>query len=161
MANGENKTELFCMMADALVTSPNNDKVIVSTRLETVISNKLINTSALQPCNQEEADTRIFLHVKNISSQGYSKVTVITVDTDVIVIALGLFYDLELSELWIEFGAGKDKKWMPIHRYANKLGEEKCRALFFWFAFTGCDTVSQFAGRAKKLPGTPGSHFQM
>ena len=74
----------------------------------------------------------------------------ITVDTDVIVIALGLFYDLELSELWIEFVAGKDKKWMPIHRYANKLGEEKCRALFFWFAFTGCDTVSQFAGRAKQ-----------
>ena len=66
MANDENKTELFCMMANALVTSPNNDKVIVSTRLETVISNKLINTSALQPCNQEEADTRIFLHVKNI-----------------------------------------------------------------------------------------------
>ena len=45
--------------------------------------------------------------------------------------ALWMFYVLELSELWIEFGAGKDKKWMPIHRYANNLGEEKCQALFF------------------------------
>ena len=28
--------------------------------------------------------------------------------------------------------------------------EEVCRALPFWFAVTGCDTVSKFAGRGKK-----------
>ena len=71
-------------------------------------------------------------------------------DTDVVVIALFHFYDLDLEELRIEIGVGQHKRWLPIHIYANRLGEEICRALPFWFAVTGCDTVSMFAGRGKK-----------
>ena len=56
----------------------------------------------------------------------------------------------ELQELWIEFGVGRDKKWIPIHSYAEVLGEDTCMALPFFHAFTGSDTTSQFAGRAKK-----------
>ena len=31
------------------------------------------------------------------------------------------------------------------------LGEEICRALLFWYALTGCDTVSQFLGKGQWL----------
>lgn len=54
------------------------------------------------------------------------------------------------SKLWIEFGAGKHQRWLPIHDYARLLGREKCTALPFWFVVTGCDTVSSFGGRGKK-----------
>ena len=40
-------------------------------------------------------------------------------------------------------------RYYAIHEYARTLGEEVCRALPLWFTFTGCDTVSMFAGRGK------------
>ena len=58
--------------------------------------------------------------------------------------------DLYVDELWIEYGVSTRKKWIPVHSYANELGEENCRALPFWYCFTGCDTVSQFGGHGKK-----------
>ncbi len=39
---------------------------------------------------------------------------------------------------------------MPAHEIAHALGPEKCIALPFMHAFSGCDTVSCFAGRGKK-----------
>eukprot|EP00794_Sanderia_malayensis_P010250 gene10250-11304_t len=103
----------------------------------------------LSPCNHEEADTRLFLHVKHCSQEGNSKVLIKTVDTDVVIIAIAKFTFLALDELWIEFGAGKNRRWIPIHRIVEALGEEKCSALLYWHAFTGCDTVSSFAGKGK------------
>ena len=47
-----------------------------------------------------------------------------TVDTDVVVTTLYAFQDLDLEELWIESGRGKDRKWLPVHAYAKALGEE-------------------------------------
>ena len=61
------------------------------------------------------------------------RITIITVDTDVVVIALYIFFSLDTDELWIEFGVGANKKWIPIHLYAQKLGEKVCCALPFWF----------------------------
>ena len=37
-----------------------------------------------------------------------------------------------------------------FHAYAKALVEDICRATLFWYAFTGCGTVSQFLGKKKK-----------
>ena len=68
---GENKTALFDMIADA-ITFIQCETTIVSRRVS-VVSNKMLNFSQLQPCNQEEADTRLFLHVKYASVKGIKK----------------------------------------------------------------------------------------
>eukprot|EP00794_Sanderia_malayensis_P020649 gene20649-22686_t len=81
----------------------------------------------MYPSNHEEADTRMFVHVKNLASSGHQNVTIKTVDTDVVVIATSLFREFGLVQLWIEFGTGKDKRWLPIYDYANALGENICR----------------------------------
>ena len=154
LAVDSNKTELFSLIADQLVDTCKNIKTtVMSTKLENVISNHRIETQYLMPCFKEEADDRMFTHVKELSRLGYRKITIVTVDTDVVVIGLYAFWDIYplIEELWIEFGKGTDKKWIPIHIYAKTLGEEVCRALLFWYALTGCDTVSQFAGCGKKI----------
>ena len=92
----------------------------------------------------------MFLHGKDIENHGHKIIIIITVDTDVVVIALYTFSSIDLDELWIEFCSGKNKRWLPIHRYAKVLGEECFYALPFWFSFTECDTVSKFYGRANK-----------
>ena len=55
-----------------------------------------------------------------------------------------------VTDFLTAFGCGKNRKWIPIHLYSKALGEEICMGLPFWYAFTGCDTVSQFARRGKK-----------
>ena len=69
---------------------------------------------------------------------------------EIVVFALYAFHVHPIDELWIEFVTGQHNRWYPIHDYAAALGEQKCHALPFWYAFTGCDTVSQITGRAKK-----------
>ena len=44
------------------------------------------------PCNHEEADTRIFLHVRNaVATGGHKQVIIKANDTDVLVIAVSMF----------------------------------------------------------------------
>ena len=120
------------------------------TKEKIVFPNKAMPLTNMQTCFKEEADDRIFLHVNDMVKSGHERVTVITVDTDVVVIALYAFWDLQIKELYIEFGVGKSKQWIPIHEIAAELGEEVCRALLFWYSLSGCDTVSQFQGKGKK-----------
>ena len=92
----------------------------------------------------------MFAHAKDLSRLGFKKLSIVSVDSDVIVIALYAYWFLDLTELWVEFGCGKDRRWGHIHHYAKMLGEELCMALPFWFSFTGCDIASQFSGGGKK-----------
>ena len=159
MAVDENKTELFRMIADSLVESYKDDECTVAvTRDESVVCNKIIDLENLSPCYKEEADDRIYLHANELSNLGFKKVTIVTVDTDVVVIGLYAFWHLHFDEIWIEFGTGKDKRLLPIHSYAESLGEEVCMALPFWYAFSGCDAVSQFLGRGKKTEWSKETH---
>ena len=147
----ENKTELNSLIAETTVEICSDmDTTVVVTNGEKVLSNKPIARENIEPCNKEEADDRMFLHAMDMSSQGYKKLCIVSSDSDVVVIALYAYWYLDLDELWVEFGVGTERKWLPIHTYASILGEPICHALPFWYAFTGCDTVSQFASCAKK-----------
>ena len=123
---------------------------IVATVLERVLTNFTMDTSGLEPCNHEEAETRLLLHVYRGSLQGMKKVSIVTVDTDVVIIALYHFSSLNIDELWVEFGAGQFRRFLPVHTYAIMLKEVACCGLPFWFTITGYDTVSMFGGRGKK-----------
>ena len=57
---------------------------------------------------------------------------------------------MENTQLWIAFGTGKHLRYIPAHEIATSLGAEKAQALPMFHAFTGCDTVSSFAGKGKK-----------
>ena len=108
------------------------------------------NTTGLAPSTHEEADTRMFLHVSDAVNHGYGRVMVRTVDSDVLVLAIAAVQQLSIDELWIAFGSGKSLRYLPAHEMAGALGPERCIALPFVHAFSGCDTVSSFAGRGKK-----------
>ena len=146
-------TRLNCSnnLQKTLVDNQVSEKLIVATKGENVLSNLQLNSDFIVPCNQVEADTRIFLHVKHISLNGYDKVMIQTVDTDVVMLGIYSFNELQLSELWIEFRTGIHKRWLPIREYASNLGDDKSKVLPVWFAFTGCDTVSAFSGGGKKI----------
>ena len=78
-------------------------------------------------------------------------------DTDVLVLAVSTFVSLEDSDIWVAFGTGKHLRYIPAHDTAKELGYEKALSLPMFHAFTGCDTVSSFAGMEKRLHLTYGS----
>ena len=78
------KTELFSFLGSS-VTAIETDKQIISTYHEELLCTQPRDMLDLAPCTQEEADSRIMLHLKDIVMEGNSKVSIRTVDTDVVV----------------------------------------------------------------------------
>ena len=105
------------------------------------------------PCNYEEADTRIFLHVRNaVATGGHKQVIIKANDTDVLVIAVSMFpslCELGMEKLWLSFGQGGYHRWIPVHDVCQKIGLEKSKGILFFHALTGCDVVSAFRGKGK------------
>ena len=64
------------------------------------IFDKYIAIDEINPCNHEEADTWMLLHVAHASAHGHQKVSIRTLDTDVIVLAVSQFQHLQLAEIY-------------------------------------------------------------
>ena len=95
----------------------------------------------LQPCDHEEADTRIALHLYDAVKEDATNILVRTVDTDVIVILVGIFFDMPSPiNIWVAFGTGKHFRYYSI--FCSGLGEDKSRGVPFFHCFTGCDMSS-------------------
>ena len=75
-----------------------------------------------------------------------TNVVVRTVHTDVVVIALGYFHQLEDKRIWVESGiqSKNNLRYISIKQLFDQLGELLYKALSFYHAFTGCDYTSSF-----------------
>ena len=101
--------------------------------------------------NQEEADTRMVLHAKQISNTGlYKNVVIRSNDTDVFIILLTHASSIS-SQLWLDAGLSKNNtcRNIDITKLAVKLGNKFCSALCGFHAFTGCDFTSAFMRKGK------------
>ena len=72
-----------------------------------------------------------------------------TVDTDIVVLAISYFLELQATELWVAFGVGKHFWYIPMHAISNQIGAEKAHALPHFHALYGSNTTSFFAGNGK------------
>jgi len=94
---GDSKSEFFPFLSDE-VMKIETDKSVITTHKQSV--------ARLEPCSHEAADTRIFVHVNDAVKNGFMKITIRTVDTDVVVLAVQMTSLLNIPELWIAFGIG-------------------------------------------------------
>ena len=83
-------------------------------------------------------------------ARGKRRVSVRTVDMDVVVSAATFFSQMKPDEMWIAFSTGKNFHFIPIHKIVSLPTPKTCSSLLAYHAFTGCDTVSSFDGRGKK-----------
>lgn len=63
--------------------------------------------SMVAPCTQEEADTRLYLHVAAACFAGHRRLIIRTSDSDVVVLGVSAFVSIgqAIDELWIAFGS--------------------------------------------------------
>ena len=151
LKNEENKKDLFSFLSEGIVKEDLGGKLLLSTKCERVLSNRLCDVSALEPCNHSEADTRIFLHLAHASGQGHHTEYVRTVDSDIVVLAIRFFPTLGLVELWVGFGSGKKLRDIPIHDICSDLGPSRSVALPLFHAITGCLHHTSLAVARRRL----------
>ncbi|KAK3728046.1 hypothetical protein QZH41_015787, partial [Actinostola sp. cb2023] len=99
-------------------------------------------------CKQEEADGRLLLHASHAADEGYGSVMICAEDTDVFIMSIG-FADEIGTSLFIKCGTRNRTKLVDVNKVANAVGQDVCKAVVGMHAFTGCDSVSAFAGRGK------------
>ena len=154
----QNKQELFKYLAEC-VTSIDAEKQVISTHGKQVLSIMPIscdNIERLAPCNHEEANTRMVLHAADAVQCRFTKILLHTVDTDVLILAIAFveklqeFQGNQTIELWVGFGTGAHLRYIADHDISSKLKPQVSKALPFFYAFTGCDTVSSFYEKGKK-----------
>ena len=122
---------MFSFLAKKSLTLDTTDQ-IVSTLEEGVICKYTKDIDQLSPCDHEEADMRIFLHLADCVRECYLKFLIRTVDTDV-VLAVCMAKKFEVENLWVAFGTGKRFHYLAVHEIVNCLGPEKSLTLPMFF----------------------------
>ena len=153
LRNSVNKQQLFQFLSHKLQSV----ECVGGKHIFTTVGTSVASAGAshhMQECNHEEADTRILIHLQDALDDGSTTCLVRTVDTDVIVIIVGKFYDLlqqhPAADIWLAFGTGTKFRHIHVNTMCNVLGIEKSIALPVFHSFTGCDTTSTFFGKGKK-----------
>lgn len=109
----ENKEELFLFLGKKIKTLPSNIQVLSTLKECVVFAGPVpIKMEQISPCDHEEADSRIFVHLKHAAMCGHRKIIIRTVDTDIVVLAISCISKLNIDELWIEFGSGKHFRYV-------------------------------------------------
>ena len=98
--------------------------------------------------SQEEADTRLLLHASHAAQEGHQAVIVVTEDTDVFVLLLPFCRAMNTTILQ-KCVSSTRTELIDIKKITTVLGKDSCRGLIGVHAFTGCDSVSAFAGKGK------------
>ena len=75
-------------------------------------------------------------------------------DTDTVTRLLYFFSEFQkrgLKELWVEFGKGERKRYLPLHILAERLGQELCRVVVKAHILTGDDSISKIGTKHASL----------
>ena len=95
----------------------------------------------------EEADMRTFLHAKD-ASRSKDTIVMICEDTDVFSIAITKA-DIIGVPIYMKRGTQKRTKFANIHDISTNLGSDFPQRIPGMHAFSGCDSISEFAGKGK------------
>ena len=156
LRDSANKQELFGFLSEKVaspcVNFPDGKSVFITSGQNVVARGA---NHYMLPCDHEEADTRLLIHIQDSLETGSTTCLVRTVDTDVLVILISKFHDLVAiypsADIWIAFGTGKDFVHLHVNSICHRLGKERSVALPGFHSFTGCDTTSGFFGKGKKV----------
>ena len=116
-------------------------------RLVSLLTNDGVDAIDILSCRHEEADTRLIFHANHAAISGHKNVVIVADDTDVMII--GVAHASEISGTVFQKRGNQNRtRLINLTQLANVLGPE-ATALLGIYAFTGCDSVSSFAGKGK------------
>ena len=126
-----------------------SDVILVVTFNDSILSNAVLNEPLISSCTSEEADQRIIRHAINLIDKGYQHFQIRSADTDVTILSVAhskIIFSNGVNVLNVNCGSGK---FYNVKSISVQLSADVCKALLFFHAFTGCDTVSSSYNHGK------------
>ena len=148
-----NKQELFTFLSSKTASSnwPDGKQIFITSGITVSCTD---TNHTMLPCNHEEADTRILIHLLDALEHDSPIYLVCTVDMDVVIILIGKFHALHTkypaADIWVNFGIGKNYTYLHINAICHALGKDKSMAFPLCHCYTGIDTTLAFCGKGKK-----------
>ena len=106
-------------------------------------------------CQQEEADTRMVLHIVHALNCGASNVLVKTSDSDVVILIHHLRRSFDTIKpdcsITVNYGTGQTQRLINIRELADVFGCQSSAALPLFVSLTGCDSTSAMKVRSKRI----------
>ena len=134
-------------------------KVTNNTEAYKITSNNCILIAKLES-NHKEADSQMMLHVKQ-GSRTYSSLVIHMPKTNVFMILLSKIMEFD-CQLYLKTGTKSGKRIIDINTVAqcvnHNISKTDCdkdtflKTLLVFHCFTGCDSLSSFAGKGKLSP---------
>ena len=155
LKNNDNKNNLYEYLATKLLELYQGDQIMITTYRNTTLCSQsacleLDQHTCVRPCESEEADQRLVRHTLNLVQNGYKNILVRTIDTDVLVLLISHVRQLvEYDDVQLYAYLINSDKHYDLRSIIEQLGSDICQALPYFYAFTGCDTVSSFYGKGK------------
>ncbi len=103
---------------------------------------------------QEQADICLVLHTQHASRDGYRSAIICADDIDIFILSLAMQGDMDIS-ICQKFGTNNRTRYAEVKKIGRSLGHDVCNSLIGMHAYTGCDTVSCFAGKGKASHNKP------
>ena len=100
----------------------------------------------------------MILHAVDAVQHGSNKILLCTVDTDVLVLAIAFYHEIQVNELWIAFGSGSQFRYIEAHGIAQALGEAKSKALLMFHNCSGSDSTSSHSTSWQREKRAWGEH---
>ena len=132
-----------------------NEKKVFLTVQERRLSFRSVDNAVISSeeksytCFHEEADTRIIYHISKVKPR--SKIMIQATDTDILVILLGNMHNLNDKTIFIAsaFNKNDERQCLNCTELAEVFGQDLCKALPGFQAFTGCDDTAAFYRKGK------------
>ena len=86
-------------------------------------------------------------HTLNLINNDYKNILVRSIDTDVLVLLISYTGQVELNDIEIHAYLINSDRYYNIKQIIRELTSDIFLTLPFFYAFTGCDTVSSFYGK--------------
>lgn len=102
--------------------------------------------------NQEEADTRIILHVLN-DLPTYNAILVKSVDTDILILLIYYYCiipEMNGHNVFMQLGHSKNTHFVNVSEIVANIGQKVCIKLLAAHCLTGCDTTNALYKIGKK-----------
>ena len=153
LKNNNNKERLNLYLAEKFHSYHQDDTPLTITKGDSILSNKsiILNDPSLSNNLAEEADQKLIHHMLQCVKSGMEQCTVRTIDTDVIVSLVDYRHLAKKLEckVFACLTSTSTSTYYDINKISLNLEEQKCRALPFFYALTGCDVVSSFYNHGK------------
>ena len=155
LSNLANKNDIELYLAKKLVSihaKCGNTllKLCVTYEDRTILTSTLLDISMIDS-TAEAADQKLVRDTLHSIREKYTVMEVQSIDTDVLVLLLAdVAMELESTNntLNVIFKmVTPSPKWYDIVHAINWIGTDICKALPFFYCFTGCDTNSSFHGK--------------